>query len=512
MYSYCRHLRAHPLSSVTEQAEHQAAIGCVRDGASASVGPRPQPRRLILKVDSPAALGRGLVKTKRATISIPELADEASPPPWGWTIAVQDRFRILRCTVLELLTNTVVRLETEVPPWMRGDPAIVAQVSALRALLDAPNFSVVIHEHVRWPTAGGGAADDSSDDDEDRGTMCSFQEGAGEVQEVFGDPGFRPSALPSLDLDGVAAFILSGACRSVALLTGAGISTASGIPDYRGSSGLWKTVKPERLTATSEQQARIARDPEWVASIELFKENPLPLLEIKRDFIRGLSKGFWRPTAAHYFVRLLHDHGLLTRVLTQNIDGLHQDAGVPEEKVTEIHGTTRAAECTGCGHAISLEEFAEIVGVHIKDIHAKQEETPRQSTPGGLPCPKGCGQGILRPKTILFGEPVNPAFASVFREDLPGADLLIVAGTSVTVAPAGKAPAQVAPSCVRLVVNDRRVGENAGLCFDPPESARDIMLEGDIDTMLVELAHKLGWLSELSAYRDQMAPLSQARL
>lgn len=118
----------------------------------------------------------------------------------------------------------------------------------------------------------------------------------------------------------------------------------------------------------------------------------------------------------------------------------------------------------------------------------------------------------MRPQTVLFGEPVNPAFESIFKQVLPNADLLIVIGTSVTVAPAGKAPAQCRPSCVRLVVNDRRVGENAGLVFDPPAASRDILAAGDIDEQLVELASRLGWLSELAAYKGKMADASAALL
>lgn len=484
-----------------------------KGAASSSAGPeaqraRPQPRRLVLSVDCPEALNRQLVKTKDATISIPELADDASPLPWGWTIAVQDRFNDLRCTVRQLISDAAQRLENEVPPWLRDSPPILAQIRAVRGLLEDPHFTIVIHEHVAWRTAGAGDDDTGTIGDCDLATSCCVGEGAGVLREVFGDPGVRPTALPSLDLDGIAAFMLSGACRSVALLTGAGISTASGIPDYRGTGGLWATLSPEVLTATDEQQARIARDPEWAAHIGLWRDNPLPLLEVKRGFVEGLAKQAWLPTAAHFFVRLLHDHGMLTRVLTQNIDGLHQDAGVPDEKVTEIHGTIRTAQCTGCGAELHLEQFSALLSSHIKDITGQDSSAPSTST--AIPC-QSCGSlGTVRPNTVLFGEPVAPGFKPVFQDELPNVDLLIIAGTSVAVAPAGKAPQHVSPSCVRLVVNDRCVGENAGLCFDPPDAARDIMAQGDIDELLVALVSKLGWLDEMAAHRSGMAVRSAA--
>jgi len=481
-------------------------------GSSISAPSHPQPRRLILTVNCPEALERQLVKTKEATISIPELADEASPPPWGWEIACQDRFNDLRCSVRQLIVDAARRLETEVPPWLRDSPPILAQIQAVRGLLDKPCFTVVIHEHARWATAG--AAEEKPEDDAsnaaDLAKASSIGEGAGRLREMFGDPGVSPVGLPSLDLDGLAAFIRSGACRSVALLTGAGISTASGIPDYRGAGGLWKTLSPEVLTATAEQRVRITRDPEHAAHIDLFQENPLPLLEIKRGFVQGLAQKAWRPTAAHFFVRLLHDHGLLTRVLTQNIDGLHQDAGVPEAKVTEIHGTIRTVYCTSCGGKVSLDSFSELLQRHLKDITGQDASAPAASTL--MPCPACGSAGTLRPDTVLFGEPVNQNFKPVFRDELPNVDLLIIAGTSVAVAPAGKAPSFVRENCVRLVVNDRRVGENAGLNFDPPDAARDIMAEGDIDALLIVLADKLGWRQELEAYASEMSTSSAAKL
>merc|ERR1712061_684404 len=130
--------------------------------------------------------------------------------------------------------------------------------------------------------------------------------------------------------------------------------------------------------------------------------------EVKRDFVGGLAKHAWKPTAAHFFVRLLHDHGMLTRVLTQNIDGLHQDAGVPYEKVTEIHGTIRTAQCTNCGAEVQLEQFSALLQSHIKDITGQDPSAPSTST--GIPCPSCGSLGTVRPNTVLFGEPVASGF------------------------------------------------------------------------------------------------------
>lgn len=295
------------------------------------------------------------------------------------------------------------------------------------------------------------------------------------------------------------------------VMSGAGISTSSGIPSYRGAGGLWASLRPELLSATPAQRARIGRDPEWVASAELFRENPVPFFEVKREFILGLARRRWLPTAAHHVVGLLHRHGLLAHVLTQNIDGLHQDAGVPSELVTEIHGSTRSARCEGCGYRLALEEYAALAEVHVKDLGGTDPLAPPLSSQGGLPCPK-CSRASVRPDTVLFGEEVNPAFREVFQRDLPAADLLVVVGTTLLVAPAAKAPMEVSLECVRLVINDHRVGENVGLVFDEPDSRRDIMVEDDVDATFVRLAGMMGWLPDLEALSGRMSARGAERV
>ncbi|CAK0879371.1 unnamed protein product [Prorocentrum cordatum] len=158
---------------------------------------------------------------------------------------------------------------------------------------------------------------------------------------------------------------------------------SSGIPSYRGAAGLWTRLRPEMLSATPAQRARIARDPEWVASAELFRENPVPFFEVKREFVLGLARRRWLPTAAHHVVALLHRHGLLSHVLTQNIDGLHQESGVPSDLVTEVHGTTRSARCDGCGRRLALEEYAALAEAHVRDLGGADPGAPARSSDGG---------------------------------------------------------------------------------------------------------------------------------
>ena len=126
----------------------------------------------------------------------------------------------------------------------------------------------------------------------------------------------------------LAAALRSGKYKSVAILTGAGVSVNSGIPDFRSPGGLYDTLRPALLTATPSQRRAMKYDPTTVISWELFRVNPLPYMEVRRPFILGTAESRWKLTVAHLFPRLLADKGLLHHVFTQNIDGLDYQSGV----------------------------------------------------------------------------------------------------------------------------------------------------------------------------------------
>jgi NAD-dependent deacetylase len=204
----------------------------------------------------------------------------------------------------------------------------------------------------------------------------------------------------------------------VAILSGAGISTDSGIPDYRGPNGLWtRNPDHEKLVTIDYYLA----DPEirrssWLMRKELFELNP-------------------RPNAAHRAIAELSESGAAAvRVITQNIDGLHQAAGMPARKVLELHGTARTALCTGCG-----------ARTPIADAYARID--------AGEPDPPclECG-GILKTATVMFGEALDPdvlgAAAAIAKE----CTVMFAVGTSLQVYPAAGLAAIAASGGARLVI------------------------------------------------------------
>ena len=181
--------------------------------------------------------------------------------------------------------------------------------------------------------------------------------------------------------------------RQTIALTGAGISTGSGIPDFRGSSGLWEQY-----------------DPSVYAHISTFRKDPRKVWELAMRLAE--ISGNSRPNRAHHALASMEEKGLLHGIITQNIDGLHKLAG--SRNVIEYHGTIKQAACAAC-RAVA---------------HVKQ---------GAFPVCETCGS-IMKPAFTLFGEPVPPAAYLEARNLASFADVFIIAGTSANVQPAADLP------------------------------------------------------------------------
>lgn len=209
-----------------------------------------------------------------------------------------------------------------------------------------------------------------------------------------------------------AAELIARARRGVAL-TGAGISAESGIPTFRGEGGLWTKY-----------------DPVKVATLETFLADPTPYWTTARE--RGPAVMAARPNAGHRALAELESAGHLTAVVTQNTDGLHQDAG--SARVIELHGSGRTVRCLDCGVIESRSE----VQKRLAD-----ELPPRCAA---------CGGGHMKPTVVFFGEAM-PADATAEAFALArDADLMLVVGSSLVVFPAAEIPLVAARAGVPIVL------------------------------------------------------------
>ena len=291
-------------------------------------------------------------------------------------------------------------------------------------------------------------------------------------------------------------------CQSIVVLAGAGISVSSGIPDFRSANtGLYDTLRPELLTASEVDRALIGDDPTLALDKGMFLENPLPCLELKRSFILGTQERRWRATLAHRFVELLHTKlGKLTRWYTQNIDGLELQTSIPREKIVNVHGSMGAAACEVCGAEMDFDEFCSRVRTDIKDISGGDAEAPSRSTP--IDCPR-CDNPTMKPSIVLFRSSLPREFHVRCQQDLPECDLLIIMGTSLTVAPANSLVYRVPTTSLRLVMNNEMVGRRLGIDYED-DSVRDVWASGYTDQSCLDLAERLGWLDDLAAVAGEL--------
>lgn len=189
--------------------------------------------------------------------------------------------------------------------------------------------------------------------------------------------------------------------RHVAVLTGAGVSTDSGIPDFRGPEGLW-TQNPE-----AEKTATLSS---YVSDAELRKRNWQRLVE-------GSMWEGKEPNPGHRALVELERQGKLHTLITQNVDGLHRAAGTSEERLVEIHGTTAKIRCLDCGDTAPMEHA-------LKRVRAGEADPPCRI----------CG-GILKSATISFGQ--NLVMADLHRSEQAAmaCDVLLAVGSTLTVYP-----------------------------------------------------------------------------
>ena len=186
--------------------------------------------------------------------------------------------------------------------------------------------------------------------------------------------------LVSRDVQGVAAYLASDACQKVVVLTGAGVSCAAGIPDFRSPGGMYDTLRPELITASPQERAAMARDPTCVVLKDMFLQNQFPYHEVRRPFILGTQRQQWKATLFHRFLEVLDNKGKLLRLVTQNIDGLDFQTNISPDRICACHGSVGRAACEGCGAPVDFDEFCHKVRTSIKDIYGVDADAPSEAS------------------------------------------------------------------------------------------------------------------------------------
>lgn len=227
--------------------------------------------------------------------------------------------------------------------------------------------------------------------------------------------------------------------RRAVVFTGAGISTESGIPDFRGPGGMWSKYQP--IEFGEFMSSADARREYWRRKIETDKV----LLTAK-------------PNRGHRAIAALVGSGKASSVITQNIDGLHQASGVPAAQVIELHGNTTYATCLDCGERYELEP--------IKKAFMAD---------GTLPECDEC-MGIIKPATIAFGQAMPQAEMHRAQIETVACDLFLSIGSSLVVYPAAGFPVLASEKGARLVILNREP--------TPLDNAAELVIRGEIGSTL----------------------------
>lgn len=230
--------------------------------------------------------------------------------------------------------------------------------------------------------------------------------------------------------------------KNIVGFTGAGISTESGIPDYRSKGGIWEKFQPVYFNEFVSNPAK--RQLYWDRKVELWPA------------IRDAT-----PNIGHLFFRNLYEKGKLPGLITQNIDGLHEKSGIPSNFIVNIHGNSLETVCLSCGLFVDSNE--------VYKQYMKDHETPL--------CPE-CG-GLLKPNTISFGQNLNTKNIELAENLSTGCDLMIAMGSTLQVYPAAGFPRKANMNGAALAI--------ITLSTTPLEDIADVVINMKISDFLDKL-------------------------
>lgn len=256
--------------------------------------------------------------------------------------------------------------------------------------------------------------------------------------------------LPEIDealLDEAAAAIAEA--KRFVVFTGAGVSTESGIPDFRGPDGIWKKIDPSIFEFSRYVRDSEVRKLSWRMRLE--------------------HGGFQaKPNASHFAIAGLESKTAFEALITQNIDGLHHAAGSSPEKILEIHGTMKEVKCLSCRRRWPTEEI-------LERVRAGEED----------PACVECG-GILKTATISFGENLDPYVLERCQAAALSCDVFLVAGSSLVVYPAAALPQIAKEAGATLII--------VNLEETPLDPIADLVIHGKTGHILPEVEKRVGSL------------------
>eukprot|EP01080_Neovahlkampfia_damariscottae_P003948 gene3948-7158_t len=260
-------------------------------------------------------------------------------------------------------------------------------------------------------------------------------------------------------IDNIIQKIKLGKIKNIIMMIGAGVSVNAGIPDFRSpKTGLYANLQEYNIPT-----------PESIFELNFFKSNPIPFYKLSKK----IYPTNFKPTLTHHLIKILNEKNLLKKCFTQNIDGLERIVGVDEDLIVEAHGTFSAAHCVECKLNYSEDHFK-------SNIFSNK-----------FPLCNNCDSGLVKPNIVFFGESLPDKFfenINCFNE----CDLLIIMGTSLSVAPFCNLVHLVSDDCPRLLINRELSGPFID-SYNDDENFRDVTCLGDCDEISEYFLKQLGY-------------------
>ncbi|ORY53706.1 SIR2-domain-containing protein, partial [Rhizoclosmatium globosum] len=253
----------------------------------------------------------------------------------------------------------------------------------------------------------------------------------------------REKVLASPTIEAFAEYIKVNNCKNIVVMTGAGLSTSAGIPDFRTpGTGLYYNLQKFNLPT-----------PESVFEMDYFIRNPKPFFLLAKE----LYPGNFKPTVGHYFIKVLSEKKMLVRNFTQNIDTLERVAGIDESLLVEAHGSFATASCIGHFNASPLAPSDESFSFSPTFSFTPPYWVKKKVFEDEIPRCLDCG-GLVKPDITFFGESL-PTRLDDCLSDLDDADAIIVMGSSLQVFPFALLPSLVRNTVPRLLINRELAGD-----------------------------------------------------
>ena len=256
--------------------------------------------------------------------------------------------------------------------------------------------------------------------------------------------------------------------KNIMFITGAGISTAAGIPDFRSKDGCFAQVQKKYNLSYPEQLFQLSS----------FKQNPGPFY----DFCKGFNIDHCKPTKTHLFMGYLCKKNIVKKIYTQNVDGLELKAGVPINKMVFAHGKITEAACPSCGKEYDINVLKNEYVMKDKIMYCESCNTP------------------IKPKVIFYGESLPLSFILNFI-CIFGCDLAFIMGSSLRVYPFNQLPDKLPSGTWKVFINKERVDDFFN--FDDSYS-KDLFLEGYSDEIIDKLVQDVGWQNDFNNYCENI--------